>query len=657
MLKKTLLCIYIWSSCWGQIAYGMPLRETSSILLNPNLHSPGKFLLSKQDYQDIRVDSDLDGKTDFWILKKNNLEIKTRYDKKGKISFIYLAKPFKKSVLEAVYIPSAKGFRLVASGQRANRLMHGSVENNSCIAAKENILKKMEQFSSQVSQNSIANTVEDFFDSKCLDQLSTFKIESKALVTVIASNQVNKSFVDCLQDGKFKNGLTADQSLAVDVLSAQLRLNLVQIAHGDKTPKMNIKCEATANEDEISGTYMEGGGFLIKAPKNSEWNDKLAFEKIFLHELLHQAGSPNDAFINKALAICYNSLDVKTLIINNANIPESSINQNFKQEAINSSAAVSNSTSGSINPTDAKPITPTTLNETKQSVNNGDISQDLNMAKEITVAQPLPSAQQLAAVPIDKSPEGLSAALDTSEAQSAPMFRMANQAMGSLNVPAIAAADRSVSSSTEDYSRDTSSSSSAKTAASKSSGRTTTSRDGLKSGERVVEQIEVDTSKNIPVATNETTQPQQSAMQAKNSLTTNKVNNRAPASMGKISKETNSDVASANSSAFSPSSASSLNSSPDAPQRSAQSPNNATRRPSSASGSSSNGDSSNRDEVVTFFSRGNYSTAKSKLKDQGFVTKLKQNKITVIDLYGNSFGAGRGDVIFLDEGSRFVRQK
>lgn len=64
-----------------------------------------------------------------------------------------------------------------------------------------------------------------------------------------------------------------------------------------------------------------------------------------------------------------------------------------------------------------------------------------------------------------------------------------------------------------------------------------------------------------------------------------------------------------------------------------------------------------RDEVITFISNSNYAQAKEKLSDPAFGKQLESQKITVLDLYGNSFGATKGEVIFLDQGDRFVRQK
>ncbi|WP_295900346.1 hypothetical protein [uncultured Bdellovibrio sp.] len=81
------------------------------------------------------------------------------------------------------------------------------------------------------------------------------------------------------------------------------------------------------------------------------------------------------------------------------------------------------------------------------------------------------------------------------------------------------------------------------------------------------------------------------------------------------------------------------------------------RGSSTSSGSNSGTYTPGRDEVVSFISGGSYQQARSKLKDKNFVQTLKDNSITVYDLSGNTYGASRGDVIFVDQGDRFVRQK
>lgn len=76
-----------------------------------------------------------------------------------------------------------------------------------------------------------------------------------------------------------------------------------------------------------------------------------------------------------------------------------------------------------------------------------------------------------------------------------------------------------------------------------------------------------------------------------------------------------------------------------------------------AASSGGNGQNSSREEIITFFGGADYGMARQKLREPAFVKTLEDNKITVLDLSGNAYGAKRGEIIFLDQGDRFVRQK
>ncbi|MFM6929619.1 MAG: hypothetical protein ACKOX6_14210, partial [Bdellovibrio sp.] len=79
------------------------LQYISSLALAENLrpfstdqviylaNQPGKRILAYKDYEDIRIDSDLDGKVDFWEIKRGSFDIVYHY-KNGKPRYLKISK-------------------------------------------------------------------------------------------------------------------------------------------------------------------------------------------------------------------------------------------------------------------------------------------------------------------------------------------------------------------------------------------------------------------------------------------------------------------------------------------------------------------------------------------------------------------------------------
>ena len=321
------------------------------------------------------------------------------------------------------------------------------------------------------------------------------------------------------------------------------------------------------------------------------------------------------------------------------------------------------------------------------------------MKSEIAQAKAVaPSAEKLAQTTVDKSPEGIQSAVKESVAESTPVLRMANQVMGASNTPALASGSGSgggssyssdvaksdvaapSSSSTYEPSYSSGSSSSSDDSGSKrryqstdsgyrkSSGTvisgegpkviTTKSSNGLAPGERVVEEIDLTKGTNYKATSTAPSRQQRDTPEV--ARVTTGGSTRGPASAvpaapanpgGEVAAPGAISAGSSGGAAL----ASLNNDTPTSPAPSRRISGN--RGPAASSGSIQNNAASSREEIVTFFSSGSYSLTKTKLRDTGFVDNLKTNKVTIIDLYGNSFGASRGDVIFLDDGNRFVRQK
>ena len=63
------------------------------------------------------------------------------------------------------------------------------------------------------------------------------------------------------------------------------------------------------------------------------------------------------------------------------------------------------------------------------------------------------------------------------------------------------------------------------------------------------------------------------------------------------------------------------------------------------------------EQVVSSVTQADYSYAKSRLRQPSFQEQLRKADITVVDMIGNQYGASKGKIILLDTGDRFVRRK
>ena len=704
-MKIFIAFIFAWTSN-GALASKSSEYPVEQVILDST--TPGKFILGTKDYEDIRIDSDLDGKVDFWYLKSKSLESSIKY-KNGSAIQIVLKKQISHNSFREVILQRSRtsAFLIVSNKVKESPTLHGSIDDQ-CITARDSLTMQAQKLMREAGSPVLKKNIMTYVDDSCfnIDSSESFQRNlANALIEVfndgLSSSQ--DSFHNCLTGVRVQNLFKKDSSnetkLSLEVLSSRMSLDLKKIARlpsEDKVPLFS--CNIDEKTKVPNAVYKEGAGIALNFPKNS-FNTITSPQlvKLLRHELIHRAGLEDEAATDSLLSVCPKSTqdDLSMGTINSASKSGGNIVPANVAEVANATA----DTSGSANTSgaSAQHTTQTKNSSRGPASDTGGGSSGVDMKSEISQAQAaVPSGEKLATIKVDKSPEGIQAAVKESIAESTPVLRMANQLMGASNTPALASSsgdgggssynnsevaksDIAAPSSYEPSSSSRGSSSSdtsssrryQRTSKYESSGDTVVSSEGpkvitsksnsgLAPGERVVEEIDLTKGTNYR-ATNVPTRGQQGNTREVSASRTTAAS-REPASavppapanpVGEVAAPGPISQGSTGGSVGRLSGSSETNT-PAAPSTSRRVSGN--RGPAS-SGSTQNNVATSREEVVTFLSNGSYSLTKNKLRDTGFVNTLKSNKVTIIDLYGNSFGASRGDVIFLDDGNKFVRQK
>lgn len=734
-MKLIVAAIFAWTTLFGAPPASKAVASSFNpdlVLLNPAGTSIGEFLLSYKDYQDLRIDVDKNGSVDMWVLRKGALEIRLRY-LGDQVSYIHFIKRKDGHVAEALYRPLGNKFTLVKAVQRKARVINGD-SSAVCAADRVKVVnEEIKKFSESLSLEVKDPNIESYLSDTCFESENTNTLPM--LKDVLADNNDLK-FADCIASEKLNKAAQASNfqvdETSFSLYSAQLKLDLLKLVN-EKAKEPLFICEDIKSPDAgdkskpmpVKGSYTEGKDIKISMPSSGVSSSDL--RRVVLHELVHRAGLQDDKLTEFVLDQCLGS-GFKTETVSK-NDQKSSVALTVK-DALNVSVKEGGKAPIKTGEIGRKPanIVATPMNgslalpDDVAATFNELGNEPVKAPSEIASAQPVATGKQLAATKVDKSPEGLTAAVKDSATASAPVFRMANEVMGAVSTPALA--DTTPSSSGTYASSGASGGGSSAVAASdvasgsasvspstasaksvaeytkyreqdgvKSSSRSPAStsvvasdkapdigvksRNTLKSDERIVEQIDLNGSyvMNGSSGANST-----SASAASDTAAFAKPDSSRTAKSAASSRGSGSSGAGASYSGRAGGSAASLggggasgsNVAGGGSASALAADDDLTIKPGSANKTTSpsrapaaidaatakpqTGNSS-REEVVTFFARGDYSTTKSKLKDSNFVNSLKTNKVTIIDLYGNSYGADRGDVVFLDEGNRFVRQK
>lgn len=519
------------------------------------------------------------------------------------------------------------------------------------------------------------------FDPSCDSILS--RREKQQITNNLARILFDQDSMEkCFQDPQFKEKLTKSDAdlLGFKGVEASYQLQKKSLMKPSEQKKGFIRCQT--DEDKKNFKPMEAtedGKFVVHKLKEDSEDAKFSVEMI-THELLHLSGIEKEELVDKVQGTCGNFAkeNKKQMVIanlaNNTSVFSVTLKGNVL-DGVQSSAAESSAEIAS----EANKPQGNARVVAKQPAASGSRTiaseSSVNMKEEMALAQvatPEPATlSRMISDPPPRTEEGAVAALSQSASESSGTLRMANNMMGALSTPSIASDSLAKSDRVEPSKSPTARKENSRSelgqelkAREVSNNFATlaksTVKSTVKSDERVVESITLDGSSGSADTVSRSASAANPASSKSKSGETR--TNRSPAS----------ELASSDSSRALPSASgrSALGASSNSDSPAGITPKNnleATvgegpkRGPASASASGKNSVSSAntavKEETITFVANGSYSTVKSKLKDSTFSKQLETQKITILDLYGNSYGAPKGEVIFLDQGDRFVRQK
>lgn len=674
-MKILVTAIFLFQSLWAQSPKKTYLKA-EEVIYNPGGSKPGRYIVSYKDFEDIRIDGDLDGQIDFWYLRKGTTEVFTRFENgQPKRWDVRLGG---KTVREASYTLKEGQWLLADVNTRHRSLLN--LEDEGCETAS--IQKKLKAFTTDVKEGALKKAVSEFLiDESCKQNLAA--TEQPMVVSRITKAIMEDEVQACLNDPKFQEAVSGNKiAISGKLLAAKFELQKAQLSQQPKNYGPLLKCEKADGQEKTLSTD-ESTGFIhfdLEKARSKPTVAGLGKAPILstegiTHELLHRAGLKSESEVKTVEGLCQKlkigmplgSDNTVATIMGAISVQEGTKKTAEKSEGNTQQVVKDSATKTPVAKTDTNsaPSAPAPKSGTEIAAK----AATANIPTELTVAQTqIPPANTLSesiSNPAPVTEAGSQQALVRSASESSGMLRMANNLAGSFSTQAVAADTGGASggSGSKEVSRSFASTGAPIKASNgnpasdllKASART------LSAGDRVVEEITID-----GPSTAQQAAPTRSANQAPNS--TNEAS-RAPASQGSASAEVGSGMAAGGGGGGFASSGGSAGSSlgfsgggsAGSPVRgpAATNPEPATNTPAISNSKQEVGSSSvgSRDKIITDISRSTYRETKQKLSDPEFGKQLESQKITILDLYGNSTGAKKGDVIFLDQGDRFVRQK
>lgn len=619
-MKALIALLYLLQSVWAQSPQSRSTL-TGEVIYNPGGNKPGRFVVSYNGYEDLRIDSNLDGKVDYWRVKKGFIQVET-YFRNGIITTHSVRKTDGPTVLEYLY-RNINGTLRVSKARVRKPYTMGFAKTSLCESKLQELQSKLKDFKTELDEELVLIALdENLVDPNCKKVLS--RQEYNQLLGQLARQLSGNPdpLNDCLNNPKFKAavGSSPENHLAVEILKANYELQRKQLSTQSAAYKPTIKCQLSKSPDNYKpATTHEDGSITLFKTTDDSGASKFPIQREHLdHEFLHRLGIIDESKIAGVLKTCENldnpnkgenlSLVAETPhgfapVIGNVAAAEKELNTSLTANVTSDVAEAPTLQSPGIQQKDVSANIPVEL-----PPQEGQIPSVATLSESLTY--PTPNTEV-----------GSRAALARSVSESSGMLRTANNLLGAMSSPAKATTP--------------------KIALPGSSALV--SKNSIGKDERIVESITLD----------DTGASQSLAAKAE---TGRKSESRSPASTTplKVDIQQSGETASGSTSAGA-SASGALPSGSSVPGTANRAPNSARRSPSSLA--QSNGSPSTKDEVITFISNGDYASAKRKLKDPDFNKQLVSQKITVLDLYGNSFGAKKGQVVFLDEGNRFVRQK
>lgn len=672
-MKILTTLLYLIPNLWAQSPQSSQLNSYK-IIFNPERDRIGRFVVSYKDYDDIRIDSDFDGQIDYWYLRKGSLEINVKFSS-GQPSKFEIKHVSGKIVSVASYSWKNAKFSFEEASQRPLKLMNLSTSKQVCQIA--DIKSKLSAFSGKLEVASLRQIIADkLVAESCRSNLKPREISrlQNAIYTAIAesiSSEVNSkghSVASCLHKPRFKEIYNKQfkADIPADLVAARFQLQTVQLAHQAEDHSPLITCEPAEGQKSPLATS-ETRKIHLNTQFYKEKNSMPSAEDIE-HELLHRSGLESEEQVEAVISICKmlaegkSDMGMKSVRGNTDDAANKAATNQSAQASADTKTALGarapasepggmpgvevaqpSSTSATKNPP-PNPVPAATGSQMAASQASANIPKELTMAQSGIPASPVLSKA------ISNPPPGTEAgsqlALVQSASESRGVLRMANNLVGAMNTPA-GATENVASIESNNLKK------SEAPNGTKSNSLGNLSRDKVGSNERIVEQIALDgnpTQESIPTSSSTSqvgsARNIQSATKEPNATTgQNDIARSSPAPGGGFS---GSSGASGSPSRAPAAVGPSINTK--------QRPEN-LRAENIVPSQQSTSATVTRDEFVSFISNSSYRTTKEKLRSLEFKRQLEVQKITVLDLYGNSVGAAKGEVIFLDQGDKFVRQK
>ncbi len=629
--------------------------------------------ISSGSYDDIR----LDGKISYWLLKNKNISIEV-YGTKAAFSKIVINKFENMKRTRFSYIRKGNYFVLYSASLRSAKIFNYTLFSNfkpemcsSISDAKQAMSTLGESIKDRTLMDSFDNGV---IDSSCHD---TFKGEEYNSLAEGALNALriptgtkDTKLTKCLQNNNeiisaFKDDAVKDQ---LKILAGRLQLESAKVYQGSPQTRPLISCKST-NASSPKGTCSEADGKItLFKTSDPQKLSEVAAEYEFSHEILHKAGVTSDETVNLILNVCLNGNKVEIPTSEPQNMKIQTF-QNVLTDVSDSTKDIAAGTKPTITPdtaANAPSSKPSSENSAKPEIDPKVAS---NVPKEVPVADlKLPTSAEMQTVASNPSTdEGAERASQQSAQQSNGLFKFANQVGAASETPAQATFTPTLASNASGFS-----SPGVKTRNSEVSGgpsttqaptyvaSTRTPASNSDTNERVVQEINVRPSSNVP-----TNSPGSAGINAesiaKNAATATgamAVANQASANdyrNATLGIKTGEQSGGAPAGSTAPRNANANRAPSSAP---AAADSRATPRQASSNASSSSARTPDQTELMSFFLSGNYKSVRQRLlSDSTMRRNLQVNSITVIDTKGNSYGAERGQVILLDKGDQFVRQR
>ena len=587
------------------------------------------FSVIAKTQEDTRIDFNQDKRIDYWKIKKGQLAIEAYY--KGGLVYYHIRKFEKGAVIERLVLQNGLRLKLVSSANRKQHVYHYSAKENECFKQE---LKTVSSIIEDLQKASIDTQacIQNFTSEECFsrDNNQVFNSEIEVAIANVFklpdnSPVENNKALSCFKDSRVKNLFISrfgkeDGEVEFEKSLIGLKNSLIKFSKmQDGGVEPVIRCKQTTEPNpKPPMKFSEAGQIQILIKKNGESYAPSEIEQQLFHENLHSSSITDEELTQAVTELCYK----------------------------NKVTALAPLGANSASNTNSAAMAPAQLNNFFQA----NTTQAKEVAMEIprSVEAPLPPPTNASPVDMNRvaAIESTERVQSISNSQTSGIVRMAESVLAAT--PAVAApATTGLAATTSGSSNSRLPASTYTTStsvpAAKLVGKQNSS--GLKAGEYIKEEIDLTkqtTTTNTRVAASTNEKPTAAAAGKKGPVVSTATDIPATPEMatggsGGASRRSTGPSLSA------PSSGSR------SPQRGMASSGSAVSQTEFAK--------SKAGLVTQLSATSDYRKTRAQLDSAEFTQSLKENSITVYNLQGKTWGAKKGDIIFLDQGDRFVREK